>query len=39
MQTIDTECNEERDVEVSLDTVMENSLSKVAKLSKTIYSN
>ena len=39
VQATDTECNEEIDVEVSLDTVMENNLSRVAELSKTINSN
>ena len=38
-QTFDKECNEEIDVEVSLDTVMENSLSRVAELSKNINTN
>ena len=39
VQATNTECNEEIDVEVSLDTVMENNLSRVAELSKTINSN
>jgi hypothetical protein len=39
VQATDTEWNEEIDVEVSLDTVTENNLSRVAELSKTINSN
>ena len=39
VQATDTECNEKIDVEVFLDTIMENNLSRVAKLSKTINSN
>ena len=39
MQIAVTECNEEIDVEVSLDTVMKNNLSRVGELSKTINSN
>ena len=39
MQTTYTEGNEEIDIEVSIDTVMENNLCIVAKFSKTINSN
>ena len=39
VQATNTKCNEEIDVKVSLDTIMENNLSRVAELSKTINSN
>ena len=39
VQATNTEWNEEIDVEVSLDTVTENNLSRVAKLSNIINSN
>ena len=35
----DTKCNEDIDVEVSLENVMEEYLTRVAELSKTINSN
>ena len=39
MQIAIIECNEEIDVEVSLDTVMKSNLSIVGEISKTINSN
>ena len=39
VEAYDTECNEDIDVEVSLETVMEENLTRVVELSKTINSN
>jgi hypothetical protein len=39
VQTCDTECNKGIDVEVSLDIIIEENLTKVVKLSKTVNSN
>ena len=39
VQAYNIECNEEIDIEVSLDTVMEESLTKVVELPKSISSN
>ena len=39
VEVCDTECNEDIDVEVSLETVMEENLTRVVELSKTINSN
>ena len=39
IQACDTSCNEDIDVEVFLGTMMEENLTKVAELSKTVNSN
>ena len=39
VEAYNTECNEDIDVEVSLETVMEENLTRVVELSKTVNSN
>ena len=39
VQVYNTKCNEEIDVEVSLDTVMEESLTKIVELPKFLFSS